>query len=379
MPAPEPSPPTARHWHTRLSEAWLRRGWTSCVLWPLSLVYSVLVRARFAAYQMGWLHQTRLRVPVVVVGNVVVGGAGKTPTTIAIVQHLQRQGHRPGVVSRGHGRRPLHPGEPLAEVMPVQDNTPVHVSGDEPALIRRATGAPVFVGRSRVKAGQALLTAHPDTSVLVCDDGLQHLALHADVAVAVFDERGVGNGWLLPAGLLREPWPGSTGRRVDLVLHALADHLVPHLSPQAPPHPAHIPCFKAHKHLGSHATALDASTLPLSALPRQKLSALAGIAKPQAFFDMLAQAGVAVHRTHSLADHQDFGDFIDSEEFNQIKRDGFICTEKDAVKLFPLLRQRTNGNPTPKAWSVPLVFVPEPAFFQALTEQLSSKNGHQTA
>jgi tetraacyldisaccharide 4'-kinase len=328
---------------------------------------------------MGWISQTRLPVPVIVVGNVVVGGAGKTPTTIAIVQHLQRQGHRPGVVSRGHGRRPLRPGEPLAEVVPVRADTPVHTSGDEPALICQATGVPVFVGSSRVKAGQALLAAHPDTSVLVCDDGLQHLALHADVAVAVFDERGVGNGWLLPAGLLREPWPRGTGRRVDLVLHALPNQLQPQRTAQALPHPACTPCFNARKRLGSHATALDGNTLPLSALPRQKLSALAGIAKPQAFFEMLAQAGVAVYRGHSLADHQDFGDFIDSKEFQQIERKGFVCTEKDAVKLFPLLRQRTHENTATKAWSVPLVLEPEPAFFQALTEQLSSKNGHKTA
>jgi tetraacyldisaccharide 4'-kinase len=375
MPAPELSSAPARHWHTQLSEAWLRRGWTSRLLWPLSLLYSALVRARFAAYHRGWLPQTRLPVPVVVVGNVVVGGAGKTPTAIAVVQHLQSLGHRPGVVSRGHGRRPLRPGQSLAEVVEVRADTPAHVSGDEPALIRQATGVPVFVGRSRAKAGLALLATHPDTSVLVCDDGLQHLSLHADVAVAVFDERGVGNGRLLPAGLLREPWPRSVGRPVDMVLHAQPLHS----PPQALPHPVHIPCFNAHKRLGTRATAWDTSTRPLSDLPRHTLTALAGIAKPQAFFDMLTQAGVSVHHACSLADHQNFDGFIDSEEFRHMERGGLVCTEKDAVKLFPLLKQRAAEGVAPTAWSVPLEFVPEPAFFQALTERLSSKNGHQTA
>ena len=151
------------------------------------------------------------------VGNVVVGGAGKTPATVAIVQHLRKTGHRPGVVSRGYGRRSKH-SDRLNDVLQVGPDTPADTSGDEPALISRATGVPVFVGRSRIAAGRALLEAFPDTTVLVCDDGLQHLALHADVAVAVFDERGIGNGWLLPAGLLREPWPRSWGRPIDMVL-----------------------------------------------------------------------------------------------------------------------------------------------------------------
>lgn len=369
------------HWHARLSEAWLRRGGLARLLWPLSLVYGALVRARFAAYRWGWFAQTRLPVPVVVVGNVVVGGAGKTPTVVAIVQHLQRLGHRPGVVSRGHGRRPAHPGEQLPDVLAVLHDTPAHASGDEPALIQRATGVPVFVGPSRAEAGRALLAAHPGTTVLVCDDGLQHLALHADVAVAVFDERGTGNGWLLPAGLLREPWPRAVGRRVDLVLHA--QPLNGTHSPTPLTLPPHVPCFVAHKHLAPHATGLDGHTRPLAELPTQGLTALAGIAKPQAFFDMLAQAGVHPSHTLALADHHPFAEWVDSKEFNTIKRQGLVCTEKDAVKLFPLLRAQADAavpiDVAVAAWSVPLVFTPEPAFFAALDDRLSSKNGHQTA
>lgn len=330
---------------------------------------------RFLAYRQGWLASTRLPVPVIVVGNVVVGGAGKTPTVIAVVQHLMRQGHRPGVVSRGHGRTSLRPGEPLPDVLAVLPGTPPQVSGDEPALIQQATGVPVFVGRSRAATGRALLVAHPDVTVLVCDDGLQHMALHADLAVAVFDERGVGNGWMLPAGLLREPWPQSVGRRVDMVLHAQA----PHAGSNGLPTPDTVPRFAALKQLATHATALDGSAVPLDALPRHGLTALAGIAKPQAFFDMLSAAGVSISHGLALADHQDFDGWIHSNEFNTIKRQGIVCTEKDAVKLFPLLRSASNPCVPTLAWSVPLVFTPEQAFFDALDEKLSSAHGHETA
>jgi len=376
MPASIPQAPAWQpHWHTRLADIWLRRGWQARLLWPLSLVYGLLVRARFAAYRRGWLRQVRLPVPVIVVGNVVVGGAGKTPTVVAIVKHLKQHGHRPAVVSRGHGRRPLQANGPLPRVMPVQPDTPPHASGDEPALIRLATGVPVYVGRKRAEVGQALLRAHPDTTVLVCDDGLQHLALHADVAVAVFDERSTGNGWLLPAGLLREPWPNAVGRQVDLVLQALPAPLLATVVPC----PTTVPSFTARKSLARHAISLDGNPLPLPSLPSQGLTALAGIAKPQAFFDMLARAGVGFYRTMHLADHQDFEAMIDNNEFISVLRKGLVCTEKDAIKLFPLIRQRTDLANQVSVWSVPLDFTPEPAFFAALTERLSSKNGHQTA
>ncbi|MGB4061398.1 MAG: tetraacyldisaccharide 4'-kinase, partial [Burkholderiaceae bacterium] len=149
------------------------------------------------------------------------------------------------------------------------------------------------------------------------------------------------------------------------------------------PLPPHVPCFVAHKHLAPHATGLDGHTRPLAELPTQGLTALAGIAKPQAFFDMLAQAGVHPSHTLALADHHPFAEWVDSKEFNTIKRQGLVCTEKDAVKLFPLLRAHADAaaprDVAVAAWSVPLVFTPEPAFFAALDDRLSSKNGHQIA
>jgi tetraacyldisaccharide 4'-kinase len=140
-----------------------------------------------------------------------------------------------------------------------------------------------------------------------------------------------------------------------------------------------VPSFAALKQLAAHATALDGSAVPLHALPRQGLTALAGIAKPLAFFDMLSAAGVSISHRLPLADHQDFDDWINSKEFSTIKRHGIVCTEKDAIKLFPLLRSASNPNVPMLAWSVPLVFTPEPAFFDTLDEKLSSAHGHQTA
>ena len=170
----------------------------ACLLWPLAQCYGVLVRLRRGLYRRGVLRSERFRVPVVVVGNVIAGGAGKTPLVIALVRHLQAQRVAVGVVSRGYGRT-------ASDCMEVTPTASPSQTGDEPALIHRLTGAPVFVARQRTQALRALLAAHPETTVVICDDGLQHYALQRDLEIAAFDDRGTGNGWLLPAGPLREP------------------------------------------------------------------------------------------------------------------------------------------------------------------------------
>ncbi len=344
---------------TQRHAAWLdaaqRRGWRSALLWPVSMLYRGVTAVRRHLYAMGVLRVHRLHVPVIVVGNVVVGGAGKTPCTIALVQHLYAQGWRPGVVSRGHGRQ-------IQEVKAVHADSSASEVGDEPLLIHRRTGVPVCVAARRVDAAHALLAAHPHVNVLVCDDGLQHLALGRDLAIVVFDDRGVGNGWTLPAGLLREPWPPSPGApfRPDLVLRQSRED-----GPSARIDTAGLPVFDAVRRLAAHAIGPQGQRMPLSQLHGPSLTAVAGIARPEVFFSMLRASGLTVAREVALPDH------ADPTAYAELLRDvghALICTEKDAVKLFPLLPR----GETHEAWAVPLELQPDPAFFAAVDAHLAA-------
>ncbi|MBI2770917.1 MAG: tetraacyldisaccharide 4'-kinase [Burkholderiales bacterium] len=328
-----------------LQRAWLRRGALACALWPLSLLFGILASLRRAAYRVALLATERMPVPVVVVGNVVAGGAGKTPVVLALLEHLQARGLRAGVVSRGYGRGTRDCREVLAA-------SSANDAGDEPLLIKHLAGVPVFVAPSRAQAARALLAAHPDTQLIVCDDGLQHYALARDVELCVFDGRGAGNGWLLPAGPLREPWP----RPVDLVLHSG--------SPQG------IEGFAVQRELAAFAVNAKGERIELAALRGQPVIAVAGIARPQAFFGMLEQRGLALALRLALPDHYDF----DSWDSPAGAGCSLVCTEKDAVKLWPR---------HPGAWAVPLRVSMAPAFWQAfdrlLDAKLSSPHGSQTA
>lgn len=343
--------------HTRQS-GWLhraqRRGPLNCMLWPVSLVYRGLVAVRRWLYAHGVLKVHQLGVPVVVVGNVVVGGAGKTPCTIALVNHLQAQGWRPGVVSRGHGRE-------ATAVTHVLADTPASQAGDEPLLIHQRTGVPVCVAARRVDAAHALLAAHPAVDVLVCDDGLQHLALGRQLSIVVFDDRSVGNGWMLPAGLLREPWPPGrrTPFRPDLLLRQVRSGAPVGAALTAPG----MPAFHATRQLAAHAIGPQGQRMELSQLRGQALTAVAGIARPQVFFDMLRDSGLDPARQVSLPDHADMAAYA---EVLRDETSPFICTEKDATKLFALLP----ADGSVQAWAVPLELTPDPAFFAAVDAQL---------
>jgi tetraacyldisaccharide 4'-kinase len=335
-----------------LMDAWRRRGVLAWLLWPLSLLFGLLVRFRQGLYLSGVLARHRVPVPVIVVGNVIAGGAGKTPVVMALVQHLRARGWHPGVISRGHGRH-------TRDCREVQPDSAAQDVGDEPALIQRSTRVPVFVARQRIDAARALLARYPETDVLICDDGLQHYALARDIEVCVFDDRGAGNGFLLPAGPLREPWP----RPVDLVLHTGS-------------RPA-FSGFTSKRALARHAVHADGSRVELDALARltdQPLLALAAIAEPEAFFAMLRAKGLPIERTLALPDHYDFDRWPRPQDRNF----RLICTEKDAVKLW--VRH-------PDALAVPLEFSPEPDFLKAIDAQLSasqlapvsSGHGHTTS
>ena len=327
---------------SRLQSAWLHRGLPACLLWPLSLLYRTLFALRRSLYNRGWLATERVPVPVIVVGNVIAGGAGKTPVVMAVVRHLQARGLQVGVVSRGYGRRTDDCREVLGDSDP-------HDVGDEPALIRHTTGAPVFVARKRIDAARALLALHPATQAIVSDDGLQHLALARDIEICVFDDRGIGNGWLLPAGLLREPWP----RRCDLVLHSGE-------------RPAFAGGYTATRSLARDALASDGKRVSLDALAGKPLIALAAIARPEGFFDMLRTRGLTLAETIALPDHYDF----DAWQRPSSGECTLVCTEKDAVKLW---------RKAPDALAVPLHFAPAPEFFNALDAKLSSLDGYQAA
>jgi tetraacyldisaccharide 4'-kinase len=320
--------------------AWRGRGLLACALWPWSLLYRALSGTRRALYQRGWLKTYKAPVPVIVVGNVVAGGSGKTPVVIGLVQHLQAKGLQVGVVSRGHGRQLPKEGTDCREVTPT---SPVAEVGDEPALIQRTTHAPVFVARRRPEAVQALLADYPQTQVVVCDDGLQHYPLQRDVEICVFDNRGAGNGWLLPAGPLREAWP----REVDLILHTG--------SQPAFTRPAG---YRVQRALAPYAVRADDSTVPLASLHGRPVTALAGIGQPQAFFQMLEAAGLQLAARIALPDHYDF----QSWQRSPAMPEPLICTEKDAVKLW---------QQEPMALAVPLQLQFDTTFFAALDAKLA--------
>ena len=269
-----------------------------------------------------------LPVPVLVVGNHVVGGAGKTPTVIAIVQALQQAGHRPGVISRGYGRlgRATHTVEP---------GDAATTAGDEPLLIRRRCGVPVWVGAQRAAAGRALCAAHPEVDVLVSDDGLQHAALVRSAEVVVFDERGVGNGLLLPAGPLREPLPKAVPpwRRVLYTAGFASTGLPGALALRSISSALPLSAW-----LASDATA----AVPLSALAGRPLLAVAGIAAPDKFFSMLRTAGLTIE-PRPLPDHHAYTTLPWPAGTPEV-----VTTEKDAVKLDPLRLGST------RVWVVPL-------------------------
>lgn len=329
---------------SRLQREWLSGGPLSLALLPLSWLYRLLLALRALAYRIGLKRIETLPVPVIVVGNWIVGGAGKTPTTLALLELLRARGLRAGVVSRGYGRE----GNGVRLVTRVSTAREV---GDEPLLIHLRSRVPVAVGRDRVAAARALLAAEPGLQLLVSDDGLQHWRLPRSLSLLVFDERGLGNGRLLPAGPLRQaPAPLAV------------DQLVVY---NAPKPSAALPGFVAERRLAGAVSLVGwwagepASMPTLLALRGQPgLLAVAGVARPQRFFDMLAGLGLNVG-TLALPDHADFATLPWPTDAA-----GIVLTEKDAVKLPP------GRVGTPPVWVVALDFSPGAGFEAALDAQL---------
>lgn len=322
---------------------WLQALWWRAATppWPLRALAWLYGQVADALATRRKASAQRLPVPVVVIGNIAVGGTGKTPVTLAVVEMLRDLGARPGILSRGYGGAGPFPLQVTAE-------TPAQQAGDEPLLMAQRAGVPLWVAPSRVAAGRVLLAAHPEVDVLVCDDGLQHYTLSRDLEFCVVDGgRGHGNGHRLPAGPLREPPARAAQCALLLVNGAEASGYGPkalRFDLQAE-HACHL-------HTGQRR--------PLRDFRGQTVEAMAGIGHPQRFFDALTAQGLAV-RPHAFADHHAF----QAQDLAWPGDAPVFMTEKDAVKCRALSLPGSRDY-----WFVPVTAVFSPSSHERVQECL---------
>ena len=324
---------------------WERRGPTSIALWPLSWIYGLVLRIRNLIQDLGIGKQKEAPVPIIIVGNIRVGGTGKTPIVIALAERLSQLGWKPGVISRAYGSQALTTPQQVSS-----DSDPSRV-GDEPVLIAKRTHDqfPIWVFPKRSLSIRALLKHAPEVNVIISDDGLQHKGLvrwparegGRDIEFVVRDARGEGNGFLLPAGPLREPATRErdatllTGKQEPSKTHGLLDEYF--LGRRA---------FLVSGKLGTPYQLIDPSNMQTmesianTYLPKQ-ITAVAALGNPQGFFDDLLENGVAA-KYIPLPDHATYT----SEFFESINADCILVTEKDAVKCAAIADERI--------WVVPM-------------------------
>jgi tetraacyldisaccharide 4'-kinase len=329
----------------RLEAAWYAPRVTplAALLAPAALLYAAIVALRRIGYRAGLLRTERLPVPVVVVGNVTVGGTGKTPLVRALADALQADGFRPGLVSRGYG------GASAAPRAVTADDDP-RVVGDEPLLLA-ATGLPVWIARNRPAAVRALLAAHPDRDVVIADDGLQHYALPRAFEIAVVDSgRALGNGLMLPAGPLREP--AARLGEVDAVVR-----VVPWGSPLPASPDRGRDSVTAHEPLPWVNLARPDAVADPEAWRRGPVHAVAGTGNPGRFFDLLRTLGLAPVR-HAFPDHHAFT----PADIAFPGAVAVLMTEKDAVKCRAFADER--------CWYLPIRARVDPALVALIEEKL---------
>lgn len=289
-----------------LQRAWYRPKftWWLIALLPLHALFVIVSECRRWCYRWGWCARYKAPIPVIVVGNISVGGTGKTPVTEALVHWLKQQGFQPAIISRGYG------GEgPFPQLVTTQ--TPPSMVGDEPKLLAQRTAVPVVVGPNRQQAIELLIQSFPAVNIIISDDGLQHERLSRDLEIAVVDgERGIGNGWRLPIGPLRDPV--TRLQQADLVVqNGVGQRTFGH-------------CFQLQP--GAWRRVVDDQPV---APPFGRAIAIAGIGHPQRFFATLQQLAIAVEDSLAFADHHPYS----TEDFAAITHDvAVLMTEKDAAK-----------------------------------------------
>lgn len=327
---------------------WFQKQWAAYTFWhilliPLSWLFGIIVFLRKYFYKNGWLKSYRLNVPVIVVGNINVGGTGKTPLVIWLVEQMQLAGYKPGVVSRGYGGNAQQVIEVLSGSNPIE-------AGDEAVLIATRTNCPVFVSADRVSAGQRLLVTYPECNVIISDDGLQHYRMQRNVEIVVYDNvKGFGNGALLPAGPLRESI--ARLKTVDAVISNGADNR---------------DGAKKFNPIEMQLVAADFYNLvdvqkrsSAQGFSQQKILAVAGIGNPQRFFDQLGAMGLQFE-SRAYADHYIF----QANDFEHIIADVILMTEKDAVKC----RAFAQSN----FWVLPVSAVVNNALMSVVLNKLNS-------
>ncbi|AAZ19165.1 lipid-A-disaccharide kinase [Psychrobacter arcticus 273-4] len=368
---------------TTITRAWQRQAAWLWLLLPVSWLYSLLMILRRQAYKAGIFSSYRAPIPVMVIGNITVGGSGKTPLIIALVRHLQQQGIKVGVISRGYG------GD--SSQMPALVNTESvpNIVGDEPCLIVNMTGVAMAVCPNRQQAMTTLLASYPDLQLIIADDGLQHYALQRDIEWIVVDAaRGFGNKQLLPTGFLREPMSRLKGANV--VYHQKADSLSStddKYDDTCPP----TKRLRMHlqpdnlERLWSFDTQSDGLATVKAMAPEKgsRVHAVSGIGYPQRFFDTLDTLGFQVS-PHPYPDHHDFS----LTELLRYTEHPIIVTSKDAVKIRALLMQETinqtnQTNQTlsdeynelgSRLWVLPVTAVLSDGCYEILQQQLQTLN-----
>ena len=352
---------------TRVTRAWERQALWLWLLLPVSWLYGLLITLRQLLYKTGVLSSYRAPIPVMVIGNITVGGSGKTPLILRLVQYLQQHGVCVGVISRGYG------GDSTQMPALVTKDSKPSVVGDEPCLIVNMTDVPMAVSPNRKQAIEVLLQAYPDLQLIIADDGLQHYALQRDVEWIVVDtSRGFGSRQLLPTGFLREPM--SRLNDATVIYHKTpeqvsSDHKL------KPEHSA--------KQLTMHLYPDTLSPLWFDANSAQnpaptagsQVHAVSGIGYPQRFFNTLIDLGFEVI-AHPYPDHYDFS----LTELLQYTEHPIVVTSKDAVKIRALLGQ-AESQQTPmtewqelarRLWILPVTAMLSENCYQTLNEQLEA-------